>query len=129
MSSPKTKAQQRQEAPSGPERPDPRVGPERALTVNTKLTLGRRRKRLKDPDREPWDKAGAIVRQIDAMAVAFTEQRLDTDALVHVIAIEQAVARLRYAALQGLHGYYSNAQIAEKLGISRQAVDQARRRR
>ena len=108
---------------------DPRVGPERPSTVNAGLTVRRRRKRPKDLNREPWDKAAGIVRCIDAMAVAFTEGNLDTEALVHVRKIELAVRRLRGAALEGLHGYYSNADIAEALGISRQAVDQARRRR
>jgi hypothetical protein len=93
------------------------------------LTPKRARAKRPKVAREPEDKAAAIVRQIDAMAVSFIDGNQDCDALELVIRIEQATARLRTAALQGLHGFYSNADIAQALGVSRQAVSQARRRR
>jgi hypothetical protein len=90
-----------------------------------------KRPRAKRPkfDREPEDKARGIVRQIDALAVSFIDGNQDCGGLVCVEMIEQATRRLKAAALEGLHGYYSNADIAEALGVSRQAVSKARNRR
>jgi DNA-directed RNA polymerase specialized sigma24 family protein len=112
--------------PDDPHDADPGASPRPAPGVNAALTP--RRKRAKR-QHEPGDKTQAIVRLIDKLAVDFIEGRLDTDGLEFVRQIEQATARLRTAALQGLHGYYSNADIAQALGVSRQAVSQARRRR
>jgi hypothetical protein len=109
--------------------PDPGVTLQRPSAVNPGLTPKRPRAKRPKFDREPEDKARGIVRQIDAMAVSFIDGNMDCGGLVCVEMIEQATRRLKAAALEGLHGYYSNADIAEALGVSRQAVSKARNRR
>jgi hypothetical protein len=76
--------------------------------------------------REAWDKVGGIVRCIRALCKDSRAGELDLDALDLLVAVEEEVQEWRRELLNGLKPYYSDAQIGERLGKSRQAVWQER---
>lgn len=65
---------------------------------------------------------GNIQRSLDSIAESFASGNEDTQTLQSIIEIEQQAVALRQTALTALHSEYSDADLAEALGRSRQSV-------
>jgi len=89
----------------------------------------RRRKRPKFP-RETWDTTAGIVRLILATRQRFLDNREDPYSLEYAMRIKQAADWLLEDAIEAVHasGVYSDAYIAQVLGMTRQGVWQKRNR-
>lgn len=101
-------------------------------TVNATLTAKAKRRSDRSPlqRREIEDRAGGVVRCMQAMARGFEDGDEDHTALAVTAMVLAAAQDLHGRAIEAAHAHgYSNTEIAEILGVSRQAVDQMRKRK